>query len=94
MYFISLSFILLFSLYLKGNLLNDEKNWPAKLELFVTCHFHANVALQSTQADSGSVKGEVELATEMRDFIVLICIFFHPQQPPEKVCSSMKPLMV
>ena len=62
MYFISLSIIFLFSLYLKGNLLNDEKNWPAKLELFVTCHFHANLALPLRQADSGSSKGEAELA--------------------------------
>ena len=37
-------------------------DWPAKLELFGTCHFHANVALPSTQADSGSSKGEAELA--------------------------------
>ena len=73
--------------------------WPAELELFVTSHFHADVALQSTRAYSGSSK---ELATEMRDFIflnlycciALICIFLHPQQTPEKVCSSMKPLMV
>ena len=41
--------------------------WPAELELFVTSHFHADVALQSTRADSGSSKGEAELATEMRD---------------------------
>jgi hypothetical protein len=43
--------------------------WPAKLELFVTCHLHADIALQSLQADSGSSKGEAEIYPEMRDFI-------------------------
>ena len=76
--------------------------WPAKLELFVTCHLHADIALQSLQADSGSSKGEAEIAIPRDEgfhfffhlyrCIALICIFFPTQQPPRK--ASKKPMMV
>ena len=52
--------------------------WPAKLELFGTCHFHANVALPSTQADSGSSKGEAELAVHRDEGFHCIDLYFLP----------------
>ena len=65
--------------------------WPAKLELIDACHFHANVALPSTQAASGSSKAEAEPVVHRDEGFHCMFVYSSSLNNPP---VSMKPMMV